>query len=299
VTLLATRFVEGTGFLMVVVGAPTLLARLAHPGDQKMVFGIWGAYMPAGQTLMILAAPLLLAPYGWRGLWLGNGALVAGFAIVLALATRHLKPAPKRPARALLRDLADTATAPGPLLLAAIFGAYSLQYLAVMGFLPTILVEREGLSPLAASQLAALAIAMNGVGNLAGGVLLQRGVPRWHLIAFASLAMGIAGLGIFLAALPLAASYALYLAFSGFGGMLPASVLGAAPRHAPAPHLVAATNGLLVQGSNLGQVIGPPALGALAAATGDWHRSPLVVTTAAVIALLLARALRRRERLLA
>ena len=144
-------------------------------------------------------------------------------------ATVGVPEAPVRPSGGILRDMRVTITAPGPLLLAAIFGCYSLQYLGVMGFLPTILIEREGLSPLAASELGALAIAMNGVGNLAGGLLLQRGAARWLLIVLAAAGMGTAALGIFLVPLPFWALYALYLVFSGVSGMLPASVLGAAP----------------------------------------------------------------------
>ena len=294
-SLLVARLIEGIGFLMVIVGAPTMIARLSRPGDLRLAFGIWGAYMPAGQALMILAAPLILVPFGWRGLWIANAVLVAVFALVMKGATSGLPEPASRPSRSLLRDMRDTATAPGPLLLAAIFGCYSLQYLGVMGFLPTILIEREGFSPLVASELGALAIAMNGVGNLAGGMLLQRGAPRWSLIALAASCMGAAALGIFLVKLPFPAIYTLYLAFSGIGGMLPASVLGAAPIQAPAPHLIPATNGLLVQGSNLGQVVGPPALGALAASVGGWSWSPSVVTTFAAIAVLLALVLRRRE----
>jgi len=294
--LLATRFVEGIGFLMVIVGAPTMIARLSRAGDLRLAFGIWGAYMPVGQALMILAAPLVLVPFGWRGVWIANAILVAGFALVMRRATAGVPAAAVRPSGSVLHDMRMTITAPGPLLLAAIFGCYSLQYLGVMGFLPTILIEREGFSPLAASELGALAIAMNGIGNLAGGLLLQRGAVRWRLILVAAGGMGAAGLGIFLVPLPFWVTYLLYLIFSGISGMIPASVLGAAPQHAPAPHLVPATNGLLVQGSNLGQVVGPPALGALAAATGSWSWSPAIVTTASAIAMLLAVVLRRRER---
>src|SRR5262249_37710960 len=137
-TLLATRFAEGVGFLMVTIAAPTLIARFSRPADLKLAFGIWGAYMPTGQTAMILAAPLLLAPFGWRGLWLANALLVAGFTVAAAYATKSLPPPPTGPAPSLAGDFYRVATAPGPLLLAAIFGCYALQYLAVMGFLPTI-----------------------------------------------------------------------------------------------------------------------------------------------------------------
>jgi MFS family permease len=292
--LLATRFVEGMGFLMVVVGVPSLIMRLTRPDDLKLALGAWGAYMPVGQAIMVLAAPLLLVPFGWRGLWVANTALLAVFAVILARATAALPAAPPRPPPSLWRDLADTVTAPGPLLLAAIFGFYSMQYLAVMGFLPTVLIEREGLGTGTAGALAALAIAMNGAGNLAAGLLLRHGVKRWLLIAVAGIAMGSAALGIFAASPPLWASYALYLAFSGLGGLLPASVFNAVPTHAPSRHLVPMTNGLVVQGSNLGQVIGPPAVGALATAIG-WQWAPLLIVPAALSAALLALVLRRRD----
>jgi MFS family permease len=292
--LLATRTVEGVGFLMLAIGAPTLIARVTSPADTKLAFGAWGAYMPTGQALMIVAAPLLLAPFGWRALWVVNAVLVAGFALAMARATRALEPT-TAPATNFFRDLGAMATAPGPLLLAAIFACYSGQYLAVMGFLPTILVEREGLSTFHAGFLGAIAIAVNGVGNVGAGILLRKGVPRWRLIAAATIVMFLSSLGIFLLPLPLWASFLLYLSFAIFGGMLPASVFGAVPMLAPAPHLVPATNGLVVQGSNLGQVIGPPAIGALAAAWG-WQWSPLLLAPAAAGGLFLALRLRRRER---
>jgi MFS family permease len=296
--LLATRFFEGVGFLMVVIGAPTLIARMTRPADVKLAFGCWGAYMPTGQALMILAAPALLEPLGWRGLWLVNAALLVLFALAMARSTRGLPTPALGPPGALLRDARRTATASGPLLLAAIFAVYALQYLAVMGFLPTILVEGAGLPPIAAGALAALAVAANGVGNLAAGLLLRRGAARWALVGLAGLIMILAALGIFALPLPLPARYALYVVFSAFGGMLPATVLGAAPAHAPAPHLVSATNGLIVQGSNLGQVIGPPAIGYIAALWG-WRCAPLLLVPAAAVLLALALALRARERRLA
>ena len=65
--------------------------------------------------------------------------------------------------------------------------------------------------------------------------------------------------------------------------------------HAPRPQLVATTNGLIMQGSNLGQSIGPPAIAALAAAVGDWHLSPVVLVASAALGVALALALRVLE----
>lgn len=294
--LLLTRFAEGLGFLMAAVAIPSLIARLAAPRDVKLAFAFWGTYMPAGQAIMLFASPGLLALAGWRGLWLVNAALLALYAAPLWRATRNLPASPPAPPGRLLQDLAATLRAPGPLALAFAFGCYSLQYLAVIGFLPTILVEREGLSAAIAGLMSAFFPVGNVIGNLAGGVLLHQGLPRWALIAAASATMGLCGLGIFSLGLSLWPAYALALIFAAGGGMLPATVLGAVPALAPAPRLVPATNGLLVQGSNLGQVIGPPAVGALAAATGGWQATPIVLAGAALAAVAAALVLRRLER---
>src|SRR5690606_2392451 len=216
--------------------------------DLKLAFGAWGTYMPAGTAVMMALSPLLIAPFGWRGLWLANAILVAAFALLLARATRAVagRRAASGDPSSIAGDIRETFAAAGPLLLARIFAPYTLQYLAVLGFLPTILVELEGLSQAAAALLTAIAIAANVPGNLFGGVLLHRGAPRWLLMAGASLAMAACGLGIYHADFPLWLRYGLCVVFSLVCGILPASVLGAAPVHAPRPALVATTNGLIM-----------------------------------------------------
>ena len=297
--LLATRFVEGLGFLATVIGVPALIIRLARTQDYKLAFGLWGTYMPAGTALMMVLSPLFLAPFGWRGLWLANAVLVALFAAMLAVATRGLangRPIASPGPAAIGRDMWDTLRAGGPLLVALAFGSYTLNFIAVLGFLPTVLVERDGLSQPLAATLTAIAIAANAPGNLAGGVLLHRGVPRWRLVAGASLVMALCAIGIYSDALPLAARYVLTVLFSTVGGMLPATVLGWAPATAPTPRHAPTANGLLVQGSHLGQMLGPPALAALAVASGDWSWSPGVLVASAAVGITCALALRRMER---
>jgi MFS family permease len=294
--LLASRFFEGLGFMMVVVAGPALIVRAAQAGDMKLAFGIWGCYMPAGSALMMACAPALLAPFGWRGLWIANAALVALFAVVLAGATRGLaRSRPSGAPASILRDIRATATAPGPLLLALAFGVYALKYLVVLGFLPTILVESEGLPLTAATALTAFAIAMNVPGNLIGGMLVHRGVKPWLLLGVASVVVATCGSAFYATALPLWLRYLLCVVLSLVGGLLPSSIFGAAPAHAPSPRLVATTNGLIMQGSNLGQSIGPPTAAALAASAGDWHLTPLVLAAAGAAGLAAALALRALE----
>ncbi len=298
--LLLSRLFEGFGFMMTVVAVPSLIVRASRVEDQRLAFGIWAAYMPAGMALMLGLTPFLMAPFGWRGLWVINAVLAAVFAVTLMIATSPLaRPASARPKvtlAAILRDIKDTATAPGPIVLALAFGVYALQYIAVFGFLPTVMVEQGHLSPIAAAGLTAFAIFMNVPGNLLGGVLLHRGMSRAAAIALASIVMGLCDFGIYEPSLEFWPRYALAVILSFVGGIMPTALFSGSTVLARSPRLVATTNGLIMQGSNLGQSIGPPAIAALAASLGTWRWSPLVLTSCAVAGVVLAIILHALER---
>lgn len=290
--LLGSRFLEGVGFIAVAVAVPALLTEAVRPADQRLVLGCFAIYMGTGMGAMMALAPLAMAGFGWRGLWLGNAAMLALLLGAVAFATAG----PRAPAagRRLL-ELGPVLSRPGPWLLGLTFGCYTLQWMAVMAWLPSYAVE-QGLGPADAAWYGAAAVVVNVTGVLAGGVLLHRGVARWLLIVLALVAMGLAALGFFSDAAPAMLRYALVLAFSGFGGLLPAACLAAAPAHAPAPRDVAAVNGLINQGSNLGTLAGPPSIAALVTWTGSWSAAGLLLPAMAAIGIALALGLRRIER---
>ena len=298
--LLAARAVEGLGFVGTVVVVPAVLVRVSTTADRRLVFGIWAAYMPAGMAIMIVASPLFLAPLGWRGFWLVNGVAVAAFALVLALAGRWPDGTAAAKGTAAARStgwagLRRTVTAPGPLLLALSFAAYAAIWITVFGFLPTLLTDR-GVGLTAAAGLTALAVAANIPGNLGGGWALHRGVARWRLLAATFVVMGLCTLGVYTGTFDTATRYAFVVALSLVGGVIPTCCLEGVPVHAPAPALVATTNGLMVQGSHLGQIIAPPATAALVVAWGGWQVAPLLLVPAAVAGIVCAVALRPLER---
>jgi predicted MFS family arabinose efflux permease len=185
--------------------------------------------------------------------------------------------------------------APGPLLLAAIFLPYSASYAALTGFLPTLLIERMALSPGTAGMLAAAVAGANIVGNLASGPLLRRGLQRWSAMAITSTVIAVTSFGIFAPAMPGALAYVLCLIFSAAGGLLPGCVLGGAAVFAPERRLVPTTLGLLMQGSNLGQLIGPVAVGVAVGGFG-WPGARLVLIPASLLGIVLALVLRRLSR---
>jgi DHA1 family inner membrane transport protein len=266
--LLASRAVEGLGFLAVIVAAPALLAAITPAPRAGRVFALWSTFMPVGMTIILVAAPLLPV-LGWRGLWLANAALLAGYALVVALRTKGLSLPP--PAEHIGEDARDTLSRRGPWLLAGLFTVFCTAFFAAFGFLPTILGERLAVSPPAASLLTALAILASAGGNLFCGRLIARG---WS-------GRGLLGIGIFTPSMPAAGAYVSCLMFSAISGLIPVVLFDAAPHHAPRPDRAAASMGLLMQGNNLGLLVGPAAAGLLAGSLG-W---PSLAALVAVVAL--------------
>ncbi|MBI5441993.1 MAG: MFS transporter [Deltaproteobacteria bacterium] len=280
--LLTTRALEGFGYLMVVVSAPALIFKVTRPGDLGLAFGLWGCFMPLGTSAMMLLAPPLLALAGWRGLWAGNGLLLLFLAAVFRRLTRTvpgLSAGRAARTRASWRSVGLVAVTPGPVALALSWAMYTMSFMVLMGFLPTLLMGR-GYSRAAAAALTSLAVAVNMVGALLGGWLLKRRAPRWALMTSAATVGGLSMLGIYGAGTPEWVRYALCLLFSIFGGIQAVCVLGGAPLYAPRPTLVATTNGFVNQVSNVAMLLGPPAAALLASARGGWQATPWILTSA-------------------
>jgi len=143
-----------------------------------------------------------------------------------------------------------------------------------------------------ASALTAAAIGANIIGNLVAGVLRERGVAQWKIIAVASIVMSVAGFGIFLPILPNVAVFGACIIFSGVGGLIPAIVIGGIPTLVPSVRLSPVSFGLVMQGNNLGQLIGPVAVGGVVDAMG-WNAVAVFIAGGGVAVVLLAVALRQ------
>lgn len=291
--LLLSRFVEGVGFVAVVVAAPSIIAAATPVAERRLVIGVWSAYMPAGIALMMLTTPPLLDSLGWRGLWFANAALLAGFAILLATVIRRADASPAHIRT--LRDISVALASPGAWLLAACFAAYAAQFMGLVSWLPTFLMEQMNRSTSEAAVVVALIVALNVPGNLLGGWLLQLGIPRWLLIAFGSGALGLLALGIFSADISDAAKLTMAAAFSTIGGFIPSSVLTGVPEHAASPGMVGTTNGMVVQGSNMGSLFAPPLFAFVLTPFGDWAQASWLFVLAGGIGVVLAVLLRHTE----
>ena len=324
--LLALRAVEGLGFLFAATAGPSLIRRLVPPALLPSRLGLWGAYMPLGTSLALLAGPLWMVAFGWPAWWWLTGALSLLLALALwqwvpadpAAAAPAPRPAPApaaipasataitsgslpaamgEPSGTLSASswrarLLETLRAPGPWLVALAFAAYSGQWLSVIGFLPTVYAQ-SGLAPSHAGYASALVAAMNMVGNIASGRLLQRGVSPQRLMRVGFGAMAVGAVGLYAPLWPAGPAAFVgplisVLLFSAVGGLVPGTLFSQAVRLAPSPGTVSTTVGWMQQWSSIGQFAGPPLVAWVASQVGGWQWSWGVTGLCAVTGLWLA-----------
>ncbi|QHE77582.1 MFS transporter [Hydrogenophaga sp. PBL-H3] len=298
--LLVSRVVEGMGFLLAVLPAPGLLRqRVLHAPTLSRALGWWGAYMPLGTALALLFGAALMEVVGWRGAWALLALLSLFAAVVLA---RCVSPDGRTDGSGDNPRVANwgprlkrTLASPGPWCVALAFFLYSGQWLAVVGFLPTIYAQ-AGYGTAVVGALSALAAGINMVGNIGAGRLMAQGVRPGVLLASGFCAMGLGSVITFTAVGYPVWQYVAVLVFSGVGGLIPGTLFGLAVTLAPGEDTVSTTVGWMQQFSALGQFIGPPLVAWVATQTGGWQSTWWVTGASSLLGLLLASRLQAASR---
>jgi MFS transporter, CP family, cyanate transporter len=293
--LIATRLLEGLGFLAVIVSAPGLIAAATPRPRLGIAFGLWSAYMPLGVSLIVAASPPLLERFGWRGAWV-LVALAAGACALLLLAERRHYTGVTRGARRSLASLGASLAQPVPWLLGLAFAVYAIQHVTLMVWLPTYLLETRGIAGAAAALLTAGAVFVNCFGNLLGGWLIQRNLPRGRIIGATFVVIALAFVGIFAPGLPDSLRYALAVLYSLVAGTVPAAALSAGMRYARSPAEFGAIQGLIINITHLGIFIGPQLVAAGVTWGGSWDAVLWVMLGCAAVGLAAAAAISRYER---
>lgn len=293
--LLLSRVLEGFGFIVVASVAPPMFLAASNKRDHRLIFGLYSGYWPAGVAIMILITPVVLESIGWRGLWAVNGVLALVVLRLVSLATRpHVTRAAQLPPPPFGEAL-RTFTHIGPITLAMTFCAYSAIHVTVVALLPTFYTEAGSLGLGSASALVALVTAVNIFGNIIAGVALQRGVSRIFLVVLSFVLIAGSALLMYDDGLPFLVRLAAAVFLSFIAGLIPASLFASTPVVAPSPGLVGATTGLMMQGSQLGQLVGPVAMAWVVTNTGSWDFAPVTLLIAAGIGSALMFGLRHIE----
>ena len=298
-TLLLLRAVEGFGFLLTSLPAPNLIRQLVGAARVNTMLGVWGAYMPLGTAAALLLGPPVISQLSWQAWWwcLGGWTLLMVFWLwrEVPADARGLHPQADKTRSAdpsWSVRLRQTLSRSGPWLVALSFAVYSGQWIAVIGFLPSIYAQAEWSVGLTA-VLTALAALVNIGGNIASGRLLAVQVKPGYLLM---VGFGVMGLGSVLAfaqtaegaGLPTMLRYVAILLFSSVGGLIPGTLFSLTVRLAPSEHTVSTTVGWTQQWAATGQFVGPPVVAWVAGMAGGWHVTWVVTLACSLLGFVLA-----------
>jgi CP family cyanate transporter-like MFS transporter len=189
VALVAT-LVLGVAITVGNVALPVLIRADVRRDARAVVTGLYSSGLNTGTMLTSIGTAPLAALAGWRVAtagWTVLGLVAAGYWLVLL--ARHRAPAqpparvsePKTrraPAPSMRSDLRDAL----PWLLAVTFSAQAFSYYGVTTWLPTLLHDEVGLSPVTSGSASAVFQISGLIGSTVVPLLAQRARPRWVLI---------------------------------------------------------------------------------------------------------------------
>lgn len=275
--LIVSRSIEGVGFLLCTVLAPSLIQRSCAPERTNIAMASWGAFQGTAALIGFASAALALQSVDWRVWW------IVMAAVALAPVVPVLRWVPPDPrigvtggnVREAGRRMRATLQRSAPWTAGAVFACYTVQWMAIMGFLPTIYAT-AGLGGPWPGLLSAAVGGVNALGALASGVLMQRGHHARALLLVTFSAMAAASVAIFavpwpVGAVGIAGQFGFAVVFSLIGGMAPAILTRVAVGLAPPEGSVPGVIGLMQQIFNVGNFAGPPLMAWIATATGGWQ----------------------------
>ncbi|MEU9961355.1 MFS transporter [Streptomyces sp. NPDC050982] len=193
---------------------------------------------------------------------------------------------------AALSRIGRTVRAPAPWTAGLVFVCYTLPWMAVVGFLPTIYRD-GGMAASWPGVLSAVVGAANAIGSVTTAALMRRGLPTRALLVPAFALMATTCLPTFAVDWHtlLAGTtwqFLCVVAFSLTGGAIPATLLRIIGELTPAGGSTPATMGLIQQLFNTGSFIGPALAAWLATRTGGWHSTWWMTCVCAAVGIFLS-----------
>lgn len=288
--LLILRSFEGFGFLLISVAGPAVIQRIVAAKDKDIAFSLWSCFMPAGIVIAILSGSLFTS---WQSYWQMNSAAVLILLLLIVFFIRRKKQSAELETGIgqMWQQIISVFKTPGMPQQFFSFTMYNIQYFAVITFLPALIQQNSDISASLAAALSAAVAGINITGNIAAGTLLKKGFQRWKILLAGSLLMMVAGSLVFFLS-NTTALVAMALIFSGVGGLVPACLISGAPGLVKSAEDSTIAVGLMMQGSSLGQVVGPVVLTAVIA-TFSWSAAGYIVIVAAFVGMFLAWGLKK------
>ena len=166
------RMIEGASLVTVMLTAPAILSEHTHVIRRGVIMGIWGGFMPLGNSVALMFAPILLDLGSWQAVWqAGLWATLLMLALAFWYIPNDHNHTPKKLQFHVI-SLAIRNKAAG--ILGLVFAAHSLVYQALLQLMPVFNQSIIGLSLSWASYFTVMFCLLNFAGNIISGQLLQR-----------------------------------------------------------------------------------------------------------------------------
>jgi len=271
--LLLGRVIEGVGLGLIAVVAPAAIAMWFKPQEMGLPMGIWSTWVPLGSSIAFNIAAPIEASFGWRGIW-WFGALLGVIAfIVCALVVTSPPKSPGAEQEQGAGDIpvsyAEGFKTPGIWLLAVGFVALMFCAVGYTTWAPVFYNEVFGIDPATANFYASIVFIVNIPGALLCGWILTKVKNHKAILVAAVLISTILyplGFGI--------NSPGMIVPYVTAIGLVPVFIATTtftlAPGTMPSPALGGLAMAILTIGQNAGTLAGPPILGNLVEASGNW-----------------------------
>ena len=272
------RACEGYGFLLINLSAPVLLTLHTKIQNRGKVMGIWGSFMPAGNALIILIAPIVYVISDWWLLW----EISAFFTIMIFFLAYFIIPKdPKQFKESFSEKLTfivfEIIKKKNVVIIGLTFACHSLIFLGNMQFLPYFFERINGYSATFSYLATASYCLISFLGHLFCGFLLNKGYKPQNLFI---IAFTIAGffVAFFFGSFdsffpfymnPLIKLFSI-LMVSFFMGLTPPTIFYLISYVNPPSRMTPINYGYMVQIQALGIFAGSFLFGLLVDLTGNW-----------------------------
>jgi predicted MFS family arabinose efflux permease len=267
--MLLGRAIEGVSVSLMVVLSPTAISLWFPPRERGIPMGIWATWVPVGNVLMFNLAHPLMNALGWRAVW-WFGLLLSAVAFVLvALVLSSPPQAESGESGAIVpsREFGRMLLNPTAWLLALSFALFGFGILGYNTWAPTYLIETLQIQPDVASFYASVMFLAAIPANIFAGWLLNRLKDRYRLLPLAFLATAILFFWSFrLGSESVVVPYMIALGLAS--NFVPTTTFTLAPETMPNVQLASLGLGIVIAGTNVGSLAGPPALGAVVSSAG-------------------------------
>ena len=262
--LLCGRSLEGIGFALIAVVAPTAIAMWFPRAKVGTPMGIWATWAPLGTALTLAVCPPLAQARGWRTVWWSGAALALLCFFLLAV---FLRPRPsagetRQAAREERKGSIGEALGNRNIwFLTITMISFSFGLAATFTFLPTFLKTVRAFSLERASLMTSVPMIVLMLASPLAGIALGR-FGRHKLALSASILM----MGVLLL-LPFRVTGAWISVWAVLMGVtlafIPTVCFSVAPAVMGKPELASYGLAALIFGQNLGVLIGPTYFGAV------------------------------------